>query len=89
MDILNISPDPFEFIESEGLFLSAENQFEEELNDLFLNQPSPDTNRSCHSSLLRPMDLPSHRKHYGLLTFYHYRIPILFRFEFVFLFVEK
>jgi hypothetical protein len=82
MDIFNLTNDPFEFIESEGLFLSPETNddcnLDDELNDILLIQPSDF--QQPQSSLLRPIDLPSHRKHYGLLTFYRYRIPILFRF---------
>jgi len=81
MDIFNFN-DPFEFIESEGNFLSSETNvdynLDDELNDILLIQPS--TTQQLQSSPLRPIDLPSHRKHYGLLTFYRYRIPILFRF---------
>lgn len=82
MDIFNLTNDPFEFIENEGYFLSSENNvdpiLDDELNDILsipLSNP-----QQPQSSLLRPIDLPSHRKHYGLLTFYRYRIPILFRF---------
>jgi hypothetical protein len=79
MDLLN---DPLEFIESEGLFLAPENHeninLDDELNDI-LSIPTQNTRSLPQSSPLRPIDLPSYRKHYGLLTFYQYRIPILFR----------
>jgi len=82
MDIFNLDNDPFEFIESEGQFLSSENNIDcnldDELNDILSNKPT--NSREPQSSPLRPIDLPSHRKHYGLLTFYRYRIPIIFRF---------
>lgn len=81
MDLFNLSSDPFEFIESEGLFLDStkneELNFTDELEEI-LSIPIV-TPRQLHSSPLRPIDLPSYRKHYGLLTFYQYRIPILFR----------
>lgn len=82
MDIFNLTSDPFEFIESEGLFLTPENNedldLDDELKDILSIQSS--NFRQPQSSPLRPVDLPSYRKHYGLLTFYQYRIPILFRF---------
>jgi len=82
MDIFNLTNDPFEFIENEGHFHFPENNIDcnldDELNNILLIQPS--NSRQLQSSPLRPIDLPSHRKHYGLLTFYRYRIPILFRF---------
>ena len=82
MDLFNMPLDPFDIIESESLFVPTENPLDDDLNDLIFNQPSTETNTRCfQSSFLRPIDLPSHRKHYGLLSFYHYRIPILFRFE--------
>lgn len=83
MDIFNLTNDPFEFIESEGLVLTSENNdddldLDDELKDILSTQTS--TCQQLQSShLLRPIDLPSYRKHYGLLTFYQYRIPILFR----------
>jgi hypothetical protein len=79
MDMFN---DAFEFIESEGHLFSTEatdnNDINDEINDILLTRPS--TIQQSQSSPLRPIDLPSHRKHYGLLTFCTYRIPILFRF---------
>ena len=81
MDLFNFSTDPFEFIESEGLFLNSEKDdglnFADDLEDI-LSIPISNP-RQLQSSPLRPIDLPSYRKHYGLLTFYQYRIPILFR----------
>lgn len=81
MDLFNSNTDPFEFIESEGLFLTSENiderNFDDELEEI-LSIPIS-TPRQLQTSPLRPIDLPSYRKHYGLLTFYQYRIPILFR----------
>ncbi|CAF0890633.1 unnamed protein product [Adineta steineri] len=81
MDIFNLGNDPFEFIESEGQFLPPETtdnyNLDDELNDILTAKPSNIS--QIQSSPLRPIDLPSHRKHYGLLTFYRYRIPILFR----------
>ena len=82
MDIFNLINDPFEFIEDEGHFLTSENNddcnFDDELNDILLTKST--TSQQPQSSPLRPIDLPSHRKHYGLLTFNRYRIPIIFRF---------
>lgn len=81
MDLCSLGDDPFEFIEREGQFLptdiTTDSNLDDELPDIVLAklpntcqpQPSPS----------RPIDLPSHRKHYGLLTFFRYRIPILFR----------
>jgi hypothetical protein len=82
MDIFNLTTDPFEFIESEGNILSSEinddYNLDDELTDILLTKS---TNcQQIQSSPLRPIDLPSYRKHYGLLTFNRYRIPIVFRF---------
>ncbi|CAF0957369.1 unnamed protein product [Rotaria magnacalcarata] len=81
MDIFNFINDPFEYIESEGLFFCSDNNvecnFDNELNDILLTRSTQ--SQEIHSSPLRPIDLPSHRKHYGLLSFYQYRIPIVFR----------
>ncbi|CAF2866913.1 unnamed protein product [Rotaria sp. Silwood2] len=81
MDIFNISNDSFEFIESEGHLFCEETtndfNFDDELNDILLTKSS--CSQQIQLSPLRPIDLPSHRKHYGLLTFYQYRIPIIFR----------
>lgn len=81
MDINNFINDSFELIESEGRILGSDNtnefNFDDEFNDILLNRLSEP--QQIHSSPLRPIDLPSHRKHYGLLTFYQYRIPIVFR----------
>ena len=82
MDILNLNDDSFEFIECEGHFSYSEItdtcNFDDELNDILFPQPS-----NCPQlqlSPLRPIDLPSHRKHYGLLSFYQYHIPIIYRY---------
>ena len=79
---MDLFHDPLEFIESEGLFLPSENpenlNLDDELNDI-LSDPIQNSRSLPQSSPLRPIDLPSYRKHYGLLTFYQYRIPILFR----------
>lgn len=84
MDIFNLTNDPLEFIENEGFFLSSDTNIDtildDELNDILSTQPINSSQQPIHSSLLRPIDLPSHRKHYGLLSFYRYRIPIIFRF---------
>ncbi|CAF1325159.1 unnamed protein product [Rotaria sordida] len=81
MDIFNLNTDPFEFIENEGHLFCQETindfNFDDELNDILLTKSS--YSQQIQLSPLRPIDLPSHRKHYGLLTFYQYRIPILFR----------
>jgi hypothetical protein len=91
MDIFNLTNDPFEFIESEGLFLTPENtddlNLDDELKDI-LSIPSSNSRLLPQSSPLRPIDLPSYRKHYGLLTFYQYRIPILFRLVIYLIFVD-
>jgi hypothetical protein len=83
MDIFNLTNDPFEFIENEGHFLSSQitddYNLNDELSDILLTKSS--NSQQLQSSPLRPIDLPSYRKHYGLLTFNRYRIPILFRFE--------
>ncbi|CAF0754169.1 unnamed protein product [Adineta ricciae] len=81
MDLCNLIDDPFDFIECQGQFppseTMADGNLDDELNDILLNR-APSISQT-QPSLLRPIDLPSHRKHYGLLTFYRYRIPILFR----------
>lgn len=81
MDLCNFSTDPFAFIESEDFFFNSEKNdglnLADELEEILsipVSNPRP-----LQSSPLRPIDLPSYRKHYGLLTFYQYRIPILFR----------
>ena len=89
MNLSNLSNDSFEFIENEGHLFCSENigdcNLDDELNDILF--PKSSNSQQIQISPLRPIDLPSHRKHYGLLTFYQYRIPILFRLVLVSYFV--
>ena len=82
MDILPSSfIDSFEFIESEGHFQPSDDvEQNEEIENLLLQHTNLNPSISSTSStMIRSIDLPSHRKHYGLLTFLNTRIPILFR----------
>lgn len=82
MDILPSSfIDSFEFIESEGHFQPSDDvEQNEEIENLLLQHTNLNPSISSTSlTTTRSIDLPSHRKHYGLLTFLNTRIPILFR----------
>ena len=84
MDLFNSFPDPFECIDSEGHLQSLDmhtdtTEIDDEIDEILLNRST--TTQAPQASPLRPVDLPSHRKHYGLLTFFTDRIPIIFRFE--------
>ena len=82
MDTFDLFNEPFEFLEGEGNFLPIETTEDEcdittELNDILLDRPA--SSQPVPTPLARPIDLPSQRKHYGLLTFSTFRIPMLFR----------
>jgi hypothetical protein len=83
-DTLHSFMDPFELIDNDEHTQSIsiyddDCTIDDEINDVLLHRSM--NRRRIELSPLRPIDLPSHRKHYGLLTFFNLRIPIIFRFE--------
>ena len=83
MDVLPSFIDSLEFIESEGHFQTSDDaEQNEEIDNLLLQHTNLNPSIDSTPSKVAPaVDLPSHRKHYGLLTFFNSRIPILFRYE--------
>ena len=66
----------FDLIES----VNEMNEQRDEVWDFPLDHSTPSFSRVKSSALLtRPMDLPSRKKHYGLLTFLDCQLPIIYR----------
>ena len=69
----------FDLIETDGEETNEIKNHRDELWDFPLHHSTPSFSRLQPAALPRPIDLPSRKKHYGLLTFLDSQLPIIYR----------